>query len=153
MPRQVKQDGRSKKTRRPTAQSSETITIGNISGGTGFAIGRRAQVVVNQHTGEDIDQISALFKTLEQIIDTIADESDKKVAENAIETLEEEARKGEQADEKTVKKWMNFLAETAPDAWEVAIDFFINPIRGVSTVFKKIAERAKLEREHKASGP
>ena len=81
------------------------------------------------------------------MVSTINDEANKRVAESAIETLEAEARKGEQADESTVRKWMNFLAETAPDAWDVAIDFFINPIRGVGTVFKKIAERAKLERE------
>ena len=153
MSKQVKKDGGPNKTRRSAAQSSESITVGNISGGTGFAIGRGAQAVVTQRTGEDIDQISTIFKTLEQIIGTIPDEADKKVAESAIETLEGEARKGEKANEKTVKKWMNFLAETAPDAWEVAIDFFINPIQGVSTVFKKIAERAKLERKLKASEP
>ena len=153
MTKRVKKNDKAKKTRRPVARSSESITIGDISGGTGFAIGRGAQTTVTQHTGEGTDQISTLFKTLEQIVSTIADEADKRVAESAIGTLEVEARKGDQADENTIKKWLNFLAETAPDAGDVAIDFFTNPIRGVGTVFKKIADRAKLERETKASEP
>lgn len=153
MAKQTKKSDRSSKSPNPTSRPSESITVGNISGGTGFAIGRGAQAVVTQHADKDTDQISKIFKTLEQIVSAIKDEADKKVAESAIKTLETEARKGEQANEKTVKKWMNFLAETAPDAWEVAIDFFINPIRGVGTVFKKIAERAKLEREAKVSEP
>ena len=109
MPRQVKKDGGSKKTRRPTVQSSETITIGDISGGTGFAIGRGAQVVVNQHTGEDVDQITALFKSLEDIIDTIADESDKNVAENAIELLEEAVKLSQ---EEEMRRRKNCLRES-----------------------------------------
>ena len=151
MTKRVKKSDRTRKSRNPTPRPSESITIGDISGGTGFAIGRGAQAVVTQHSGEAIDQVSTIFKTLEQIVSTITNEADKKVAESAIETLEVEARKGDQADESTVKKWMGFLAETAPDAWDVAIDFFINPIKGVGTVFKKIAERAKLERKNKAS--
>jgi len=153
MSKQVKKKGNSKKTHRSIDQSSETIKIGNISGGTGFAIGRDAQAVVSQHTSEDIDRVSTLFTTLEKIVSNIEDEADKKVAESAVEILEKEVRKGEQADENTVKKWLNFLAETAPDAWEVAIDFFINPLLGVGTFFKKIAERAKLERETETSKP
>ena len=73
------------------------------------------------------------------------DGPDKSVAENTIKTLEAEARKGEQASESKVQKWMYFLAETAPDAWEVAVDMFTNPIKGVGTVFKKIADKAKAE--------
>lgn len=153
MTKQAKKNKKEKRTRRLPAGSSEDINIGDISGGTGFAIGRGAQAVVTQRTEKESDQISIIFRNLEQIVSTIEDEADKKVAESAIETLEAEARKGDQADESTIKKWLNFLAETAPDAWDVAIDFFINPIRGVGTVFKKIAERAKLERETKASKP
>ena len=153
MTKQAKKNASTKKTHRSTPSSSESITIGDISGGTGFAIGKGAKAVVNQHVGDDADQIVIVFEKLKQMVSTIKDNADKKVAESAIEMLETEARKGDAADESTIKKWLNFLAETAPDAWEVAIDFFINPIRGVGTVFKKIAERAKLEREAKALEP
>jgi hypothetical protein len=44
---------------------------------------------------------------------------------------------------------MNFLADTAPDAWEVAVEMFTNPIKGVGTVFKKIADKAKSEQAAK----
>jgi hypothetical protein len=153
MTKRDKKNDEAKKARNPIDNSSESITIGDISGGTGFAIGRGAQTVVNQRPREETDQISTIFATLKQLVSSIENEADRKVAESAIGTLEAEARKGDRANEKTVKKWMDFLVETAPDAWDVAIDFFINPVRGVSTVFKKIAERAKLEREIKASEP
>jgi hypothetical protein len=153
MTKRDKKNNEAKKTRNPIDNSSESITIGDISGGTGFAIGRGAKTVVNQRSGEETDQISEIFASLKQLVSSIEDKADRRVAESAIETLEVEARKGDQANEKNIKKWLDFLMETAPDAWDVAIDFFINPILGVSTVFKKIAERAKLERETKASEP
>jgi hypothetical protein len=68
---------------------------------------------------------------------------EKEEAQETLTKLEAEAKKGENADENRVRRWMNFLAETAPDVWEVAVATFIHPIAGVSLVFKKIAERAK----------
>jgi hypothetical protein len=41
---------------------------------------------------------------------------------------------------------MSFLAETASDAFDVAVATFTNPITGLSMVFKKVAERAKSEK-------
>jgi hypothetical protein len=37
------------------------------------------------------------------------------------------------------------LAIIASDIWEVAIDTFINPIKGLGTIFQKVARRAKPE--------
>jgi len=68
------------------------------------------------------------------------------VARSAVDALYAEAQKGEGADESTARRYLNFLLETAPDAWEVAINTFINPIQGVSTVLQKVASRAKAER-------
>ena len=135
-----------KGTGRSAARSIDEINLGNISGGTGFAIGRGARSNVFQTTGVTADAIANAFEAIQQKINAMPDGSYKNVAENAITALETEARMGEDASESEVQRWINFLAEIAPDAWEVAIDVFANPITGVGTVFRKIAERAKAGR-------
>jgi hypothetical protein len=128
------------------ARSGDEIKIGNISGGTGFAIGPGAQAYVSQTTGAAADEIAKAFKALQQEVNSMPDGAERNVAESALKSLETEARKGEAASESQVQRWMNFLADTAPDAWEVAVDVFTNPIKGVSTIFRKIAEKARAER-------
>lgn len=128
------------------AGAGDEINIGDISGGIGIAVGRGAQANVNQTTGAAVDEIAKAFKALQQQVNAMSDGADRNVAESAVEALEAEARKGEAASESQVHRWINFLAETAPDAWEVAIDVFINPIKGVGTVFRKIAEKARTAR-------
>ena len=67
--------------------------------------------------------------------------------ESTISWLEKEAKKGDEADEKKVQRWFSFLAEAAPDIWDVAVTTFANPIAGIGTVFQKVAKRAKEDRE------
>lgn len=134
-----------KRSRQATIRSSGEIHIGDISGGTGFAIGPGAQATVTQTGGATADEIARAFHTLQQKVGALPEGPNKSVAQNAVQALEAEARKGEQATETQVQKWMKFLADTAPDAWEVAVDMFTNPIKGVGTVFKKIADKAKSE--------
>jgi hypothetical protein len=74
------------------------------------------------------------------------DGPEKTMAQTAVQGLQGEAAKGEQADESKVQKWFTFLAGMAPDIRNVAVDTFTNPIKGLSTVFKKVAERAKAEK-------
>ena len=130
----------------PAAGAGDEINIGDISGGIGIAVGRGAQANVNQITGAAVDEIAKAFNALQQEVNAMSDGADRNVAESAVKALETEARKGEAASESQVHRWMNFLAETAPDAWEVAIDVFTNPIKGVGTVFRKIAEKARTAR-------
>jgi hypothetical protein len=52
-------------------------------------------------------------------------------------------QKGELADRRNVQQWFGFLASTAPDIFEVAVATFVNPIKGISKVFMKIAEKAQ----------
>jgi hypothetical protein len=89
-----------------------------------------------------------VFDGLNQLIEKLPIGVEKNVAETAIQGLREEAEKGEQADEGKVKKFMRFLLDAAPDIWEVAVSTFLNPVAGIGTVFKKIAERAKAETAH-----
>ena len=149
--KQGKSKGINKPGKKPESQrgNNTTIRVGDISGGTGFAIGPDAQAMVTQTSKAEVDEIAHAFGVLQRRVEALPQGADKNIAKSAVEALEVEARKGEQAVESTVQKWMNFLAETAPDVWEVAVDTFVNPVKGIGTAFRKIADKAKAEREAK----
>lgn len=125
------------------ASPDSSIKVGDISNVTGVAIGHGAQATVTQVSSGMRDEIARAFAALTQKANALPEGPEKSVAQSAVKALETEARKGEQADEGNVGKWLNFLAQTAPDIWEVAVDTFLNPVKGLGTAFKKIAERAK----------
>ncbi len=126
----------------------DKITVGDVSG-TGIAIGRDARAEVTQ--GLSGDEIARVFAALTQEVDALPQGPDKAVAQSAVQGLQDEAKKGDQAQESAVRRWLNFLAQTAPDAWEVAVRTFTHPIQGLSLVFQKVAARAKAEREGRGS--
>lgn len=125
--------------------TSGSITVGDITNATGVAVGHGAQATVSQ-IGASKDEITKAFAPILEKVNTLPDGPDKGVAQSAVKALEVEARKGDQADEKTITRWLGFLAETAADAWEVAVSILANPILGVGKVFQLIAERAKEEK-------
>lgn len=128
-------------------QYGDTINVGDISNSTGVAVGKNNQVTVTQ--GASAEEIAKAFALMTEKIDALPEGPKKTMAETALNGLKEEIDKGDEADETKVKEWMNFLAETASDAFDVAVASFTNPIAGLSMVFKKVAERAKAEKEKK----
>ncbi|MBN1890635.1 MAG: caspase family protein [Thermoflexales bacterium] len=123
----------------------DKITVGNITGSTAVAIGRGARATVRQ--GLSGDEIAHAFGAIMRQVGALPAGADKDDAQDAVQKLEAEAHKGDQAEESRVQRLFRTLAETAPDAWQVAVDTFINPIKGMSTAFQKIAQRAKEERK------
>ncbi|NWG06289.1 MAG: hypothetical protein HXY35_06340 [Chloroflexi bacterium] len=105
------------------------------------------QNIVNDASHNENDEISQAFSSLYKYIKELPEGIDKVDAQKAVEALETEARKSDNADERTVRKWFNFLLDTLPDIADVAIASFINPVRGVSVAFKKIAEKALQSKE------
>ena len=130
---------------RPGTTPPGSITVGDINEATGVAIGHGAQAIVTQ-TG---DEIAKAFAPILQKVEVMPEGPAKDDAKGAVNKLEAEARKGKQADEGRVRRLLTFLVEASPDVWDVAINTLVNPIAGVGTVFKKIAERVKAEREAK----
>lgn len=121
---------------------NNNIRVGNISNSTGVAIGHGARATVNQrYVSPEI--IAAMFARLYRVVQAMPEGENKQDAVDAVARLEVEAKKGDQADEQRVERWMLFLAETGRDALEVAVNTFINPIQGISTVFQKVAQKAK----------
>jgi hypothetical protein len=116
---------------------SSNVTIGNIKN------------TINADSTENKNEIAISFSKIYKKIDLLPENADKADALTAIKALEAEANKGLDAQEKNVKKWLLFLLETAPDIGQVAIETFLNPIKGVSTVFQKIADKIKSEKSKK----
>ncbi len=135
--------------RRMAKSSGDKITVGYISKSTGVAIGRGTQATGTQTTGVSAEEIAKAFAAINAKVNALPEGPDKTVAASAVKALQDEAQKGEKASEANVSKWFNFLAQAAPDAFDVAVATFANPIAGLGVAFKKIAERAKKEREEK----
>lgn len=129
----------------------DKITTGNITNSTGVAIGFGARVNVSQTSGASLAEIALAFTKIMQAVDKLHDKQDKDEAAEFVKKLEAEALRGEQADESKVQRWLNFLAGISEDVWDVAVDTLINPIKGISTVFKKVAQRAKEEKTQKGT--
>ena len=100
---------------------------------------------VNPFSNVSNPDIDGVFRTLDKYVDSLTDENTKKKAVEALKGLKEEASKGEKANQKAIKKWFIFLAKMAPDIFEVVVATFINPVKGLSTAFKKIAEQASKQ--------
>jgi len=131
-------------------------SIFNQSGQTNY--GTQTNVAGDYHDnrvtktgGLDPAVLEKLFAPLNQEIEKIDDADDKAYAKKSVNGLMEEAQKGDKADEGNVEKWFNKLLKIAPDAWDVAVATFVNPVAGVGMAFKKIAEHAKSGQNNKSN--
>jgi hypothetical protein len=123
------------------------IRVGDISNASSVAIGHGASASVTQGIwGKDTAQI---FQTLMQKTNELPDGPSKIVAQQAIAGLEQEVNKGEAAQEHKLAEWFNFLAQAAPDVWDVAVATFANPVAGVARIVQLVAKKAKEEKEAK----
>lgn len=125
-------------------QYGDSIHVGDIKDSSNVAIGKGNRITVTQ--GASAEEIARAFSTLLQAVQAKPESPEKALAQTAVQGLEAEAAKGEDADEGKVQKWFDHLGNMAPDIFEVAVDTFTNPVKGISTVFKKVAERAKAEK-------
>jgi hypothetical protein len=132
--------GKRTKSRNPPA--NEGIQANEVHA-KAIAVGRGAKAVVTYGASDLSDEIKKAFAVLAQKVESLPDGPDKTVAHSAVTALEAEAQKGDKAEEDTVSKWLTFLAQAAPDVWDVAVATFLNPIKGLSLVFQKVAQRAK----------
>lgn len=110
---------------------------------TNFAVGRGIKQSADQY-GSDTQDIANAFAAIQTAINEASlNSAQKMVAQTAVDNLLAEADKGETADASVVEQWLVMLVNMAPDIAEVALDTFVNPIKGISTVFKKIAQKVQ----------
>ncbi len=125
---------------------------GNV--GPGTAIGTGASVKATNIAGRDIiidssnaQDVAAAFAQIYAAVDarSFPTETAAQEVREAVELIEAENEKGDEANEKIVRMSFRTLAQMAPDILQVAIATFVNPALGISLVVKKIAEKAKAE--------
>lgn len=133
----------------PVSGAGLTIGHGNTTTTTISNTGPGAVVVGGGVAG--LSDMAQVFAALTQKVNRLPEGTAKEDAQDAVRKLETEAAKAEKADERRVKSSMETLIEVLPDSWEVAVNFILNPLAGLNTAFKKIAERVKMEREKRAA--
>lgn len=116
--------------------SNVTNSSINISNGD---ISNSNEIKLNNIRDPEID----LMRALREIILSMSDGVSKTLALTAVDGLQDELQKGDLIDEGTVQKWLNVLADAAPDAFEVAIRIITEgPVNGIHEILKKVAKRA-----------
>ncbi len=103
----------------------DKITVGNISGGTGIAIGRGAQANVNQ--GVAAADLAAIFAPLVQVIQSAPADKRGEVTQK-VEELKQEAAKGDKADDRRMAKIIDGLADLVPSAVSAVVGIFATPL-------------------------
>ena len=71
----------------------------------------------------------------------------QQIGQQAVSTIRQEAEKGEQADESATEQWLDLLLKTLPDVAEVVLDTLIHPVKGLSTIVRKVALKAREGRK------
>lgn len=140
--------------------SSSGIAIGHGSSSTTVNTGGGAYVGGNVHVeGGDFvgrDKIShqnaapqdmaAAFELLYEKVEKQLTKSNRAIIKAVLQQMELQAKKGEQADEAEVQGLFQTLRNMAGDIFDVAVDTFSNPLKGISTVFRKIAQKAREQK-------
>ncbi|MBL8093361.1 MAG: hypothetical protein JNL73_04275 [Anaerolineales bacterium] len=126
-----------------TTHTGDTISVGNISGSSGVAIGRGAQATVT--TGANATDLVAVFAAVYQSIQARpADPAvDKDEIVETVQRIEKEAAKGDQAEAGKLERWVKNVAGMAPDILEVMAAAFAGPVSAAGTILKKVIERAR----------
>jgi len=107
----------------------DKITVGDISGSTGIAIGRNAQATVT--AGIANEDFSTLFQPLLEMIRSNATDSQPEALQKAHQ-LQQEVAKGEQADDEKTADLIDELIDLVPYAVSgVKACFSASPISGL----------------------
>lgn len=126
----------------------DKITVGNITGSKGLAIGRGASSTYTETTGVGGEELAKLFSAMNQRIDARpADpEVDKEELKETVQKIEQEVAKGDAANEGKLERWVKYLNDIAPDIIEVAATTLLNPVAGVTVALKNIIAKAQEEK-------
>ena len=129
--------------------SQEDNTGVHISGGTvnvgGDVVGRDKIVTTYGVGAGEIAELARQFAQIYQKIDAQPADPDVDKAElkGTVQKIEEEVKKGEQANPAKVERWLKFLAEMSEDVFQVTVATLANPVAGVAKAVQLIAQKAK----------
>jgi len=153
---------------KPTPKPGTTINItqrgvpsvsGNVSGGVnivgsrvnvgGDMVGRdKITTTTTTTTGLGAAALAELlkaFKDIDRRIETLpaSPDVDKEELKDTVQKVEDEVKKGEEANPTKVERWLKFIGDMAPDILQVTAATLANPAMGLSVAIKKIAEKAQ----------
>jgi hypothetical protein len=125
---------------------SGDINVKGVSG-SGIAIGHKGQSQVQQ--GGDADAFARAFAQVYQAITARPPDPDvdKDEIKDTVQAIQEEAQKGDQANERKLTRWLRTLAGMAEDIFDVTVAALTSPQAAFATVARKVAAKAKQERE------
>jgi len=121
-----------------------------ISGGKvtvgGDVVGR--DKITTTTTGLDASTLMELTKQFAEIyqkIDARPEDpnADKTEIKETVQKIEQEVKKGEQANPAKVERWLRFLAGMADDIYQVVASTLASPMVGVAKAIQLIAKKAK----------
>lgn len=126
-----------------TTHTGDNISVGDITGSSGIAIGRGAQATVT--TGAGAAELAKVFADIYKKIEARpADPNvDKEEVKQDVRRIEQEVAKGEEANASKVERWLKGLADMAPDIFEVTAAALTSPVAAVSTVIRKVVAKVK----------
>lgn len=124
----------------------DKITTGNISG-AGIAIGSHAQAIVQQ-SSSDRAAFTRAFAAIYAAIEERPEDPnvDKAEMSDMVKKIEQEALKGDQANEQKLTRWLRALAAMADDIFEITVAALTGPQAAFATVARKVAEKERKER-------
>jgi hypothetical protein len=116
--------------------------------GAGARVGQVAagkNISQTQNQGASAQDLATLFNAIYQMIDRRPDDPnvDKSDIRDTVKKIETESAKGDAANPVKVQNWLQFLKTIAPDILDVTAAALLNPIAGVATAIRKIAEKAR----------
>lgn len=127
----------------------------NISGKNvkvdGNVAGRDMVTTTNNTSGITADQAASLlkeFSRINQAVEKLPEnpDVDKSEVKETVEKIQEEVKKGEQANASKVERWLMSLGAMSDDIFQVTAATLTNPVLGVAKAIQLIANKAKEEK-------
>jgi hypothetical protein len=110
----------------------------------------RDKVTTTTHgiSGDQLAELVKQFSTINKQIDTRPDDPnvDKDELKDTVKKIEEEVKKGEEANPTKVERWLKFLGGMADDIFQVTAATLASPVAGISKAIQLIAKKAKEEK-------
>jgi hypothetical protein len=137
--------------------TSGGVSFGNVGGGVnvgGSVVGRDAvtttTTTTTTTTGIDAAGLAQLLQQFQQVQKKIDDlpespDVDKDELKATVKKIEDEVKKGEEANPSKVERWIKFVAGMSKDIAQVTAAALVNPAAGVGTAIRLIAAKAAQE--------
>jgi hypothetical protein len=100
-------------------------------------------------TGLGGDEIARLFAVVYRRIEARPEDPDvdKDEIAGTVQQIEREVSKGEDANPRKLERWIRHLALMSSDIFDVVVACLSSPVAGVTTVVRKVIDKAKGEAE------